>query len=265
MRCFICFKTIDKVILILLSLAIILSGCEFTPNKEMINEKDFSPDYASNNPQDVVRRIYDINNGMAPKIKPTGKKTESETKTGTIQDSQQLNSPPEKKILLENLSLQYSKALITTNIGEITMGFYATDSPVTVNNFLNLAKNGFFDGIKFHMIQKGSMIQTGDPNSKDNDPENDGAGGPSYRFQDEINSHKLLRGSIAMANTGKNTNGSQFFIVTATSTPWLDGKNTNFGYVIDGFATIDLIENTKTDENGRPLSDIVISKIELIK
>ncbi|MFH1583077.1 MAG: peptidylprolyl isomerase, partial [Candidatus Falkowbacteria bacterium] len=121
-----------------------------------------------------------------------------------------------------------------TNFGDITVKFYAQESPITVNSFMNLAKAGFYNGTKFHRVIKDFMIQGGDPNSKDDDWSNDGQGGPGYQFQDEINQHKLVKGSLAMANSGANTNGSQFFMVTAEATSWLDGKHTNFGYVVSG-------------------------------
>lgn len=166
---------------------------------------------------------------------------------------------------LEDLLSQYNGAIIKTNFGNIKIKFYNEDSPLTVNNFLNLAKKGFYDGTKFHRVIKDFMIQGGDPNSKDGNWADDGRGDPGYKFKDEINSHKLVRGSLAMANSGKNTNGSQFFIVTVDATPWLDGMHTNFGEVIDGFPVIDQIEASPTDANDHPLKDVKINSIELIK
>jgi peptidyl-prolyl cis-trans isomerase B (cyclophilin B) len=165
----------------------------------------------------------------------------------------------------EELSSQYSQAIIETSLGDITVKFYNQDSSNTVNNFLNLVKLGFYDGTKFHRVIKDFMIQGGDPNSKDDDWSNDGIGGPGYRFSDEFNDHKLVRGSLAMANAGPDTNGSQFFIVTAESTPWLDGKHTNFGQVISDLNIIDKIEGVKVNESDHPTEDIVIKSIELLK
>lgn len=133
-------------------------------------------------------------------------------------------------------------AIIETNYGKIKLELFTKDAPKTVANFLKLAQSGFYDGTKFHRVIKNFMIQGGDPNSKDDDPSNDGYGGPGYTFEDEINSHKLVRGVLAMANSGPNTNGSQFFIVTTESTPWLDGKHTAFGKVIAGMDVVDKIE-----------------------
>jgi len=159
---------------------------------------------------------------------------------------------------------KYDGAVIKTNYGDIKVKFYNQDSPVTVNNFLKLADEKFYDGTKFHRVIKDFMIQGGDPNSKDDDWSNDGTGGPGYTFQDEFNKHLLVKGSLAMANSGPNTNGSQFFIVTAASTPWLDGKHTNFGEVVEGMDVVDKIGQVKTNENDHPLEDVAVTGIELL-
>lgn len=151
-------------------------------------------------------------------------------------------------------------AVLHTNLGDVSIVFYP-ESPNTVANFVKLAQSGFYDGVKFHRVIKNFMLQTGDPNSKDDDWSNDGTGGPGYKFADEFNDHKLVRGSVAMANSGPNTNGSQFFIVTTAATPWLDGKHTNFGYVTEGMDVVDKIESAKTNENDHPLEDITITSI----
>lgn len=157
-----------------------------------------------------------------------------------------------------------TQAIIRTNLGDITVKFYNEDAPKTIANFVKLASEGFYNDVKFHRVIKDFMIQSGDPLTKDDSLKNRwGTGGPGYTFEDEINNHKLVEGSLAMANSGANTNGSQFFIVTAKSTPWLDGKHTNFGEVISGLDIVKLIENTKTVESDRPANDIVINSIEL--
>ena len=163
-----------------------------------------------------------------------------------------------------DLFKEYSKAIIKTNQGNIEVEFYP-ESPITVNNFMNLAKDGFYNGTKFHRVMKDFMIQGGDPNSKDDDWSNDGMGGPDYKFNDEFNTHKLVTGSLAMANSGPNTNGSQFFIVTTTETPWLDGVHTNFGKVISGMDTVTKIENMTVNGNDHPTSDATVTGIELVK
>ncbi|HDQ23202.1 MAG TPA: peptidylprolyl isomerase [Candidatus Uhrbacteria bacterium] len=152
-----------------------------------------------------------------------------------------------------------------TNLGDIKVEFYSDDSPITVNNFLNLAKQGFYNGTKFHRVIKGFMIQGGDPLTKFDNQAVYGTGGPEYRFNDEFNQHKLVRGSLAMANSGSNTNGSQFFIVTAIDTPWLDGRHTNFGYVVSGMEAVDAIEGVEVNERDIPLENIIIESIELLK
>lgn len=156
-------------------------------------------------------------------------------------------------------------AIIETNLGNIKIKFYNEDANETVNNFLNLANLNFYDGIIFHRVIKDFMIQTGDPLSRDSDWSKHGTGGPGYSFDDEINNHKLVRGSVAMANSGPNTNGSQFFIVTAKATPWLDGHHTNFGEVVEGMDVVDKISQVKTNEHDHPLKDIVINDIKLLK
>lgn len=158
-------------------------------------------------------------------------------------------------------------AIMETNFGEIKLELFKNDAPKTVANFINFAKSGFYDGTKFHRVIKNFMIQGGDPNSKDNDWSNDGRGGPDYVFEDEINSHKITRGVIAMANAGPNTNGSQFFILTKTSAPWLDGMHTVFGKVIEGMGVVDKIENVKTDKSrgDHPIEDVVVKSIKIIE
>ncbi len=179
----------------------------------------------------------------------------------TPSQSQQQEAPKPETSFAD----KYQVAVIKTNFGDIKVEFYAQDSPVTVNNFLKLAEEDFYDQIKFHRVISDFMIQSGDPNSKDDDWADDGTGGPGYSFPDEFNTHKLIRGSLAMANSGPNTNGSQFFIVTAESTPHLDGKHTNFGKVVEGMDVVDKIEAVETNEKDHPTEDVIIEDIELIE
>jgi len=183
----------------------------------------------------------------------------NQIKQEDMQNSNELLAPGSQPDLLS----KYSTAVLQTNLGDIEIEFYGQDSPDTVNNFLYLAEQGFYDGTSWHRVIKNFMIQGGDPLSKDDDRTNDGTGGPNYRFRDEFNDHRLVRGSLAMANSGADTNGSQFFIVTTESTPWLDGRHTNFGQVTNGFDIIDQIEASQVDANDHPLTDIVIQKIIL--
>lgn len=174
-----------------------------------------------------------------------------------------INNNENKQMNLEEKT-DVTQAVIKTNLGDITVKFYNEDSPKTVSNFVSLAESGFYNGTKFHRVIKDFMIQGGDPLSKDNALKARwGTGGPGYQFTDEINSHKIVQGSLAMANSGPNTNGSQFFIVTAQATPWLDGKHTNFGEVTAGMDVVLKIENVQTEGPDRPVEDVVIESIEL--
>jgi cyclophilin family peptidyl-prolyl cis-trans isomerase len=165
-----------------------------------------------------------------------------------------------------NMAPEYKGAILKTNQGDIHVEFFGGKSPATVNNFIKLAKSGFYDGTKFHRVIPDFMIQGGDPNSRDDDWSNDGMGGPGYQFADEFNDEKLVRGSLAMANSGPNTNGSQFFIVTkAGGTPWLGGKHTNFGYVVKGMDVVVKIENLPVNGDDHPTTDATIESIELVK
>ena len=143
-----------------------------------------------------------------------------------------------------------------TNRGSITIELFDEDAPKTVQNFKKLAGDGFYDGVIFHRIIKDFMIQGGDPDGT-------GRGGPGYTFEDEINQHKIVRGALAMANAGPNTNGSQFFIVTVPEAGWLDGKHTVFGRVTDGMDVVDDIEGAPTGPGDRPTEDILIEGIDL--
>jgi len=149
-----------------------------------------------------------------------------------------------------------SKAEIHTSSGPIELELFDQDAPKTVENFTKLASDGFYDGLIFHRVIKDFMIQGGCP-------EGTGTGGPGYTFEDEINQHKIVRGALAMANAGPNTNGSQFFIVTARECPWLDGKHTVFGRIAQGMDVVDALENTETDSSDRPIEPQRIERIEL--
>jgi cyclophilin family peptidyl-prolyl cis-trans isomerase len=155
-------------------------------------------------------------------------------------------------------------AVIKTNLGEIEVRFFRTDAPETVRNFEKLAESGFYTGTKFHRVIKNFMIQGGDPFSKDDvQRARWGTGGPGYTFADEINTHKVVRGALAMANAGPNTNGSQFFIVTAGATPWLDGLHTVFGEVVRGMDVVDRISMVETAANDVPASPVIVESVTL--
>jgi peptidyl-prolyl cis-trans isomerase B (cyclophilin B) len=149
-----------------------------------------------------------------------------------------------------------STANMHTTQGTIALELFDDDAPKTVENFRKLASEHFYDGIIFHRVIPDFMIQGGCPQGT-------GTGGPGYTFQDEFNSHKIVRGALAMANAGPNTNGSQFFIVTTDAAPWLDGKHTVFGQVTEGMDAVDAIERLPTDSRDRPVDPPKIESIEL--
>ena len=149
-----------------------------------------------------------------------------------------------------------STATLKTSEGTIAIELFDEDAPNTVQNFTSLAQKGFYDGLIFHRVIQGFMLQGGCP-------ERVGTGGPGYTFEDEFNAHRVVRGALAMANAGPNTNGSQFFIVTAEACPWLDGKHTVFGEVRDGMDIVDAIEATKTDARDRPVTPIGIESVTI--
>lgn len=247
-----------SLILFIFSLIIIISGCTSKPTG-LVTEETVPENAESFDESGVMSRINEIRQGATPVVKPSGK-------TSAVPTPPVPTPPQSKSVQLEDLAQEYMKAVIKTNLGDITVEFYAEESPITVNNFLNLAKQGFYNGTRFHRVINDFMIQGGDPLSKDiGQKDRWGTGGPDYRFQDEINERPLQKGSLAMANSGPNTNGSQFFIVTKDFTPWLDGKHTNFGFVAEGLDVVEKIETVETDSNDRPREDVIINSIELVK
>jgi len=149
-----------------------------------------------------------------------------------------------------------TQATLHTNHGPIALELFEQDAPKTVDNFARLSREGFYDGLTFHRVIPDFMIQGGCP-------EGTGTGGPGYEFEDEINEHRIVRGALAMANRGPDTNGSQFFILTRDEASWLDGKHTVFGRVADGMETVDAIEGVETGANDRPVTPVTIERVEL--
>ena len=149
-----------------------------------------------------------------------------------------------------------SKATMHTSQGPIELELHDEDAPKTVQNFKDLAGKGYYDGLIFHRVIADFMIQGGCP-------EGTGTGGPGYTFEDEFNDHKVVRGALAMANAGPNTNGSQFFIVTTDAAPWLDGKHTVFGRVTGGMEAVDGIEGVEKGPGDRPVEPQLIERVEL--
>jgi cyclophilin family peptidyl-prolyl cis-trans isomerase len=149
-----------------------------------------------------------------------------------------------------------TNATMQTNQGTIELQLFDEEAPKTVENFKKLARDGFYNGVIFHRVIPDFMIQGGDPTGT-------GSGGPGYQFEDEFNDHKVQRGALAMANAGPNTNGSQFFIVTADACPWLDGKHTVFGEVTSGMDVVDAISNADTGPGDKPREEIRIESVTL--
>ena len=149
-----------------------------------------------------------------------------------------------------------SQATMHTNHGPIELELFEEDAPKTVENFVKLSQDGYYDGLIFHRVIKDFMIQGGCPQGT-------GTGGPGYEFEDEINDHKIVRGALAMANRGPITNGSQFFIVTTEAAPWLDGKHTVFGRVTGGMDVVDEISEVPRDASDRPRGPVTIERVEL--
>jgi len=156
-----------------------------------------------------------------------------------------------------DVNINYT-ANIVTSMGTVKVDLFEKETPATVNNFITLAKKGFYDGLIFHRVIPDFMIQGGDPTGT-------GSGDPGYKFADEITGKPIVKGTLAMANSGPNTNGSQFFIVTATETPWLNNLHTNFGQVIEGQDIVDAISMVKKDSSDKPITPITIEKIEIVE
>src|SRR5256714_7139568 len=149
-----------------------------------------------------------------------------------------------------------SAATLHTSHGPIEVELFDGEAPKTVDNFRKLAEDGFYDGVIFHRIIPDFMVQGGDPTGT-------GTGGPGYTFEDEFNDHPVARGALAMANAGPDTNGSQFFIVTAAACPWLDGKHTVFGQVASGMDVVDAISELPRDARDKPHEDVVMERVEI--
>lgn len=196
----------------------------------------------------------DNSNNIAPPPQNNKKAEPKETSDNKSEKTEetQMSEAPEMQI---DVNKEYYAA-IETNLGNIKIKFFTKDAPKTVNNFVALARKGFYDGVIFHRVIKDFMIQGGDP-------EGTGRGGPGYRFEDELNPNLHLKGSLSMANAGPNTNGSQFFIVTAQSTPHLDGLHTVFGEVTEGMDTVEKIGAAETAPGDRPVNDVKMTKVTI--
>jgi len=243
-----------KILFVIAIFVIAFSVSACTSKNTLTGEENITPESTLTNEE--INLADNLNTSA-----PVTSAVSNESGETPVQNITNMQSPEQQT----DLTKQFSQAILKTNLGDITVKFYAAESPITVNNFLNLAQSGFYNGVKFHRVIKDFMIQGGDPLSKESNSSVWGTGGPGYQFKDEINTHKLVLGSLAMANAGAGTNGSQFFIVTLAETPWLDGKHTNFGQVTDGMDVVKKIEAVETGVNDRPLQDVVINSIELVK
>jgi len=231
-----------KKLIPLVLMVLLLSGCAA--------KQQVTPDQAEKAVSDLEQSLG-INSNTSEAVADT--KVEEKTDLTNTNTKMETN---ERKVVV-----------MKTNMGDIKIELFNDKSPKTVENFLKLAGENFYDGTLFHRVIKEFMIQGGDPLTK-SEPKNwgvHGTGGPGYKFADEFNDEKLVAGSLAMANAGPNTNGSQFFIVTAAATPWLDGHHTNFGKVISGMDVVKKIEAVKTNGNDHPESDIKIISIDEVK
>ncbi len=244
---------------VLLLATMFLAGCgqEDASKKETIANPVTDP---AGYTQDMI----DLKNKAQQDVQnATGK--ENERLNNTLNEN---NMSDVAKTLGDNSALvkKYTGAILKTSLGDIQFKFSNAATPMTVGNFLKLASAGFYDNLKFHRVIKGFMIQGGDPNSKGTNVSNWGMGGPDYRFKDELTGKETYpQGTLAMANAGPNTNGSQFFIVTASPAAQLPPSYTVFGSVVSGLDVALKIENVKTTTNDRPVEDVVINGVELLE
>ncbi|MDO8462788.1 MAG: peptidylprolyl isomerase [bacterium] len=197
--------------------------------------------------------------------------TSPTTDTGYL-EAYESSAKDGRELHLVRVPIRFSDAIVSmsaavlptvtlrTNYGSIEIELYADDAPKTVANFLTLARAGFYNGTQFHRVIPDFMIQGGDPltRTQPDDFRMHGTGGPGEMFADEINARKIVRGTLAMANSGPDTNGSQFFIVTADATPWLDGKHTVFGRVVVGMEVVDTIEQVERDQRDHPVDKVIV-------
>lgn len=233
-------------------LILVLSGCG-KDSKEGEITNPYDPDYipgVMKTKKDVEKKINDVTNKRDMEI-------QNEMNSGGAEVKGESN---------ENLSEKYPFALIHSSLGDIKVKFDAANAPKTVENFLKLATSNFYEGVKFHRVIKGFMIQGGDPNSKTVNTSSWGTGGPGYKFADELKgTEKYPQGTLAMANSGPNTNGSQFFIVTASPEAKLPPSYTVFGSVVSGMDVALKIENVTTGSNDRPVENVVINGVNVLE
>jgi cyclophilin family peptidyl-prolyl cis-trans isomerase len=250
--------------IICFSLIFLVSGCGFGSDNS--DKKDALPNPVSD-PAGYVPGMLDTKKDAEKNIQ-NAVDQENNKINNTLNENDQSSSANTNDN--QNLSKKYMYAKIITSLGEIKVKFNADNAPNAVNNFLKLANEKFYDGVKFHRVIKGFMIQSGDPLSKDESKKDFwGTGGPGYKFADELKgTEKYPQGTLAMANSGANTNGSQFFIVTASPSAPLPPNYTVFGQVVSGLDVALKIENVQTVSPGqidRPVEDVVLKSVELLE
>ena len=171
---------------------------------------------------------------------------------GSAPKSQKFKEAPEMGI---DPSKRYT-ATMETSLGTIVIALDAINAPKTVNNFVFLALNHYYDGVIFHRIISGFMCQGGDPTGT-------GMGGPGYKFEDEPVKQRYQLGSVAMANAGPNTNGSQFFLISGPSGVGLPPQYNHFGQIVKGMDVLETMQNVKTARGDKPLDDVVITGVTI--
>jgi cyclophilin family peptidyl-prolyl cis-trans isomerase len=210
----------------------------------------------------VEQPIEDASN-YVPEMVDINKKAHEDVNNAVNKENERLQNTLNED---NNLSKKYMEAVIKTSLGDIKVKFDPANAPNAVNNFLKLANEKFYNGTKFHRVIKGFMVQGGDPLSKNSDTSRWGTGGPGYKFADELKgTEKYPQGTLAMANSGPNTNGSQFFIVTTSPGYPLPPSYTVFGQVASGMDVALKIENVQTGVNDRPVEDVVLRSVELLE
>jgi cyclophilin family peptidyl-prolyl cis-trans isomerase len=248
-------------LLVLLASVIVISGCG---NKE-----------ADKTDENKIPNPIEDPGGYVPGMVGLEEKAKQDIQSATNKENERLNNAlnendMETKLTPPNANApilkKYTAASIKTSLGDIKVKLYNTETPMTAANFLTLAQNKFYDGTKFHRVIKGFMIQGGDPNSKTANTSTWGMGGPGYKFNDELKgTEKYPQGTLAMANSGPNTNGSQFFIVTASPAATLPPSYTVFGQVTEGLDVALKIENVKTTTSDRPVENVEIKSVEVLE
>lgn len=240
------FSTIILVLILIGFGVLITRGAE----KRALEEQEEESTMLTTEGSDI---LGDVNNNSEP-IQQNNNQPPAQRQPVQNQKLNAFSQPPAMN-LTEGADY---KVQIATNMGNITIDLYEDLAPVTVNSFVFLASQGYYDGLIFHRVIQDFMIQGGDPTGT-------GRGGPGYSFEDEQTGKPLIKGSLAMANAGPGTNGSQFFIVTADATPWLDGKHTNFGEVIEGLDVVEAISKVQTGPGDKPTQDIVMQKVLVLE